>query len=77
MKYAALLYCWGTLQTASYTTTKETIELRKTRIVYEELPFLLACGVSIARTLGVTIARTFGEEESGRTYLWVDAICII
>lgn len=64
MVYSALTYCWGETQKTPYTTTKETIESMRTRIVFEELPNTLQHAIGIAKVLGLT-------------YLWVDVICII
>lgn len=60
-RYVTLSHCWGSSQ--QFTTTRATMNERKTRIQLEELPKTFQDAVFITRLLG---AR----------YLWIDSLCI-
>lgn len=57
--YAILSYCWG--ESATLTTTRDTIAARKHGIADEALPLTLRHAVDVTRQLGIK-------------YLWVDAL---
>ncbi|KAM7206376.1 Heterokaryon incompatibility protein (HET) domain containing protein [Naviculisporaceae sp. PSN 640] len=61
-RYLCLSYCWGKAPFIS--TTRETLESRKQKIKYDDLPQTFRDFIQIARALGVR-------------YVWIDALCII
>ena len=61
-KYIALSHCWG--KSSLITTTKDTLDQRRSRISFVELPPLFQDAVTLTRRLGVK-------------YLWIDSLCII
>jgi hypothetical protein len=62
--YAALSYCWGIQMDTTYKTTLSTLEKRKDRIEFTDLPLTYRHAVEVTRNLGLR-------------YLWIDALCII
>lgn len=62
--YATLSYCWGPQSEQMYKTTTKTLELRKDRIRWEDLPPVFKDAIRVARGLDVP-------------FLWIDAICIL
>jgi hypothetical protein len=60
--YAALSHCWGTEQ--SCTTTLSTLEARKHRISWSEIPKTFRDAITFAAKLDVR-------------YIWIDSLCII
>ena len=63
LKYAALSYCWGTIQTG-YITTNKTVSHMKQGVPLALLSQTIQDAVTVVRKLGIK-------------YLWVDALCII
>jgi hypothetical protein len=59
--YITLSYCWGFSR--QFTTTRSSIEARKSGIDFNELPKTFQDAIVVARTLGVR-------------YLWIDSLCI-
>lgn len=58
--YAALSHCWGVSR--QFTTTKATLEARKSGIDVPTLPKTFQDAVTVTRELGVR-------------YLWLDSLC--
>lgn len=63
-KYIALSHCWGEGRPLPLTTTTSTLEERKRKINFEELPASFKNAVMVTRSLGLR-------------YLWIDSLCII
>lgn len=61
-QYAALSHCWGEQQTC--TTTKYTLEQRKTGITWEHIPQTFQDSIVYCLKLGIN-------------HLWIDALCIL
>lgn len=61
-QYMTLSYCWGSSR--PLTTTRGTLQQRKTKIALEDLPKTFRDAVHITRRLGIP-------------YLWIDSLCII
>ncbi|KAI0177585.1 heterokaryon incompatibility protein-domain-containing protein [Pestalotiopsis sp. NC0098] len=59
--YACLSYCWG--KTEGFTTTRQTIDIRRSGFAVTDLPATLRDAVKVVRYLGVR-------------YLWIDSLCI-
>ena len=62
LEYAALSYMWGGPQ--RFLTTKDSLEARKARIDFEDLPRTLRDTVLVCRAIGIQGLR-------------VDVLCII
>ena len=62
--YAALSYCWGSNPANMYKTGTATLEARKERIWFAELPRTLQDAFRICRRLCIPA-------------LWIDALCIV
>ena len=52
VKYCALSYCWGERREKNYMTTRETYQVRRNGITFEELPRTFRDAVVIARRVG-------------------------
>jgi Heterokaryon incompatibility protein (HET) len=61
-RYAALSYRWG--KDVSFTTTKATLDSRKTSMALSDMPKLFQDAIQVLRCLNIK-------------YLWIDALCII
>jgi len=61
-EYIALSHCWGLEPTI--VTTISNIEMMKTEILMEKLPYTFRDAVTIAHHLNIR-------------YLWIDSMCII
>ncbi|KAI1146671.1 HET-domain-containing protein [Nemania diffusa] len=59
--YASLSYCWG--DTASFTSSRQTIDSRRQGIQLSEVPKTFFDAVRLCRHLGIR-------------YLWIDSVCI-
>jgi hypothetical protein len=55
--YVCLSYCWG--KSPNFTTTKESIESRKTGIDFTKIPKTLQDAIEVTRALGIR-------------YIWID-----
>ncbi|KAE8361751.1 heterokaryon incompatibility protein-domain-containing protein [Aspergillus caelatus] len=67
VEYVALSYCWGnkSQEQKPYLTTDENFQRRKDEgFNYNDLPKLFQDAITVTR-------------ELGKTYLWIDALCII
>jgi hypothetical protein len=62
--YAALSYCWGTVEEQRFTTTSSNLNSRMSRIAYNEVPKTFQHAFQISKFLGIR-------------YLWIDALCIL
>jgi len=64
--YAALSYCWGSLQDAANQLTLLTSCLKKGRFIFSphDVPVVVRDAVAVAQSLSLR-------------YLWVDALCIV
>jgi hypothetical protein len=63
-KYAALSYCWGSLDYKTFVTTEKNVESRRYSIEELELPHVFQDAIRVARNLRIR-------------YLWIDALCIL
>ncbi|KAI0184146.1 heterokaryon incompatibility protein-domain-containing protein [Xylaria flabelliformis] len=63
-RYAALSYCWGEMQDASYTLTSQTEATKMSGFGLCDLPKVLQDAIAITKTLSLS-------------YIWIDALCII
>ena len=61
-RYIALSHRWG--ESRPFSTEKETIEIRRNGIEFDQLPKTFQDAVAVTRKLGVQ-------------YLWIDSLCII
>lgn len=61
-EYVTLSHCWGKIQ--QFTTTRDTLDARKTCIAWTDLPKTFQEAVTFTRRLGLR-------------YLWIDSLCII
>ncbi|KAI8944488.1 heterokaryon incompatibility protein-domain-containing protein [Xylaria longipes] len=61
-RYVCLSHCWGS--TKSIKTTKETLQERKERILWDTLCPTFQDAITVVRQLGLR-------------YLWIDSLCII
>jgi hypothetical protein len=62
--YAALSYCWGTIEKERFITTSSTLNSRMSRIEYPDVPRSFQHAFQISKALGIQ-------------YLWIDALCIL
>jgi len=62
LEYLPLSHCWG--QVPTFTTTSESLDQRRPRIPYGNLPRTFKDAVKISRDLSYR-------------YLWIDALCIV
>jgi hypothetical protein len=63
-RYAALSYCWGTLDYKSFVITENNVTGRREFIDETELPQVFQDAILVARNLGIR-------------YLWIDTFCIL
>lgn len=62
--YATLSHCWGKVTGAKSTTTISTLNERRKRISFSDMPLTFRHAVEITRNLKLR-------------YLWIDALCIV
>lgn len=63
-QYAALSYCWGDMQDASYRLMSKTEATKKASFGLSELPQGLRDAIAITKALSLS-------------YIWIDALCIL
>ncbi|KAI0533375.1 heterokaryon incompatibility protein-domain-containing protein [Xylaria digitata] len=63
-QYAALSYCWGEMQDASYKLTSETEATKMAGFGLCDLPQVLRDAIAITKVLSLS-------------YIWIDALCIL